>query len=81
MELVIVERTLDPGMTVQDVLAARAQNRGCYEMRRVRHVTSYLSADGRRAICVFEAPDAASVREAIEQAGSPFDRVWTGTIV
>ena len=77
MALVIVERTLDPALSVEDVLAGREANRGCYSLRRVKHVTTYLSADGRRAFCVFEAPDAASVREADEQAGNRFDRVWT----
>lgn len=81
MEIVIVERTLSPAMTLDEVRATRERNRGCYEMRRVRHITSYISADGTRGICVFEGPDAASVRDANEQAGTPFDRVWTGTAI
>lgn len=81
MELVIVERTMKEAMTLEAVIAAQQQNRGCHDLRNVRHLRSYVSGDGRRIICIFEGPDAASVRDANEQAGAPFDRVWTGTVV
>ena len=34
------------------------------------------AADGMRAVCMFEADDAESVRDANRTAGMPFDRVW-----
>ncbi len=34
----------------------------------------------RRMICVFEAPDAESVRESLLKVGVQFDRVWTAQI-
>jgi hypothetical protein len=46
----------------------------------VRLLCSYLSADGCRTICVFQAPDAEAVRHANRQAGLAFERVWTATL-
>ncbi len=47
------------------------------ELHRVRALQSYVSADRRRMICIFEAPDAESVRKANTTAVLQFDRVWT----
>ncbi len=48
----------------------------CLALRGARWMRSYITTDGRRAICEFEAPDAESVREAFRTAGQPFDRAW-----
>jgi len=39
---------------------------------------TYVSADRSRGLCVFEAPDAESVRIAHRSANVDFDRVWVG---
>lgn len=49
---------------------------GCFRIHRVRLVRSYLSADRRRMACLYQAPDAESVRLAQREAGLPADRVW-----
>ena len=52
----------------------------CLSLRGARWMRSYLTADGRRAICEFEAADAESVREAYRAAGQPFDRAWVADL-
>jgi hypothetical protein len=42
----------------------------------VSFLRSYFAIDGRRMLCLYEAPDVESVRFANRQAGLPFDRVW-----
>jgi hypothetical protein len=49
----------------------------CLEIRNGAWVRSYLSADRKRMICDFEAPDAESVRQAMRSAQIEFDRVFS----
>jgi hypothetical protein len=48
----------------------------CLALRSARWVRSFVTPDGRRAICQFEAPDAESVREAYRASGQPVERAW-----
>lgn len=77
MELVIVERVFDEPLTAEAVATMQRDGAACYRLRRVKHLQTYLSKDGRRSICAYEAPDAATVREASEEQGVPYTRVWT----
>lgn len=77
MELVLVERTFPEPLDVKALEQTSENGRWCMELHRVRGIRSYMSADRRRMICVFEAPDAEAVRKANLTAGLPFDRVWT----
>ena len=52
----------------------------CLALRRGTWVRSYFSADRKRVVCEFEAPDAESVREALRTANVPFDRVWSADL-
>ena len=61
--------------------AAQQRNAPCLAINEVRHVVSYLTPDGRRMICVFDAPDAEAVRRMARQLGYRYDDVWTATIV
>lgn len=49
---------------------------GCFPVRRLRLVRSYLTMDGLRMMALYEAPDAEWVRLAQRRAGLPADRVW-----
>jgi hypothetical protein len=42
---------------------------------------SYVTRDGLRMICVFDAPDAEAVRRAARQLGLRYDGVWSATVV
>lgn len=78
MEFVVVERTYDPGKTQEEIDEMMSASSPCYELRRVKHVLTVISLDGRRALCMYDAPDAASVRDANDENGDPYDRIWTG---
>ncbi len=76
MTLLIVETTYDPPLT--DETRRRDQERldPCLALRGVEWVRSYEAADRRRKVCLFRAPDAESLREALRGAGLAYDRVW-----
>ena len=54
---------------------------GCHNAHRVRFLRTLLSADGLRAICEYEAPDAEAVRAVNRQLNAPFERVWTASVI
>jgi hypothetical protein len=60
---------------------AQRRNAMCLALHGVRHLVSYVTPDGRRMICVFEAPDAEAVRRAARQLGLALDNVWPATVV
>jgi hypothetical protein len=80
MEHVVVERVFDEPVDFDEVQALEDRNAWCLELHRIRFLRTYFSSDRRRMICVYEAPDAESVRLANRQAGMPFERVWTASI-
>jgi hypothetical protein len=49
---------------------------GCLQMHRVRFIQTFLSTDRRRMCCLYQAPDAESVRIAQHTAGMPLERVF-----
>ena len=71
--VVLVEYDLPPEAEVEPM--ARRIDR-CLALRGARWMRSYLTLDGRKTLCEFEAPDAESVREAFRMAGQPYDRAW-----
>jgi hypothetical protein len=80
-DAVVVERTLLQPMNETAVRSAAARGAWCLEQRGCRSLSSYVSADGRRVVCVFSGPDAESVREAQKQVGMPFDVAWPATVI
>ena len=81
MEHVIVERDFDEPMDAAQIAAMKMDSMSCLDAHRVRHLESFLSADGRRMICHFHAPDAESVRLVFRQLNSPAARIWTATVL
>jgi hypothetical protein len=79
--LVIVERSFPAAVAFGDVQELEDRAAWCFRMHDVRFHVSYLSRDGRRMICVYEAPDAESVRIANERGALPFDAVWPATLL
>jgi hypothetical protein len=43
----------------------------------VRFIKTFFSIDGLRMLCLYQAPDAESVRQAQTQARVPYERAWT----
>src|SRR5678815_1124418 len=79
MELVLVERRFDSPIRFEDILALEIAGASCHQTRSVRFRKSFFSYYHRRMLCLFEAPDAESVRDAESQARVPFKRAWTCT--
>jgi hypothetical protein len=73
---VIVERSFADAVELQEVQDIEDAGIHCLEMRNVRFVRTYFSADRRRMLCLYAAPDAESVRQAQREAGMPFDEAW-----
>jgi hypothetical protein len=73
---VLVERSFDDGVVLQDIQDIEDAGIRCLEIRHVRFLRTFFSADRKRMICLYEAPDAESVRQAQREAGAPFDEAW-----
>jgi len=80
MEHVIAERELAEPASFEKLEAALRANQACLVAHRVRHLRTYISLDGKRTICEYEAPDAEAVRSASQRAGMPYERVWTARV-
>ncbi len=80
MELVIVERIFPTPIDPAQLRATVENNQGCLDLHGVHYLRSYVSSDGLRVVCLFEAPDAESVRIVNRQVGMPYERIWTATI-
>jgi hypothetical protein len=79
-EYVVVE-WLFPEPVTPEFFANTLRKKGwCLDLHRAEYVEGYLATDGLRAVCVFRAPDAESVRLANNQAGVPYASVWTGSM-
>jgi hypothetical protein len=79
--LAIVERSFPEPVSFADVDAIEKRSGGCLSLHRVRFLRSYFSIDGRRMLCLYEAPDVESVRFANRQAGLPFDLAWGAAVL
>jgi len=74
---VVVTRRFEEPAVFAEVQALEEAGAGCLENHRVRFVRTYFSADHKRMICLYRAPDAESVRIAQREAGMPVERVWS----
>jgi len=81
MPHIIVERSFDPPLTQEDLDSVARRVSDCLELYRVNWIRSYLSADRRRMVCEYDAPDAQSVREVQNTAQARFDRVWPAEVM
>ena len=81
MGVYVVER--DFGEPVpESALSATLERLGpCLDQYGLRWLQSYVSEDKTRMTCVFEAPDAESVRAANRSAEAHFDRVWRAEVI
>jgi len=75
-EVVIVEQAFDPPLTDEEHARIGKRIDRCAELRNARWMRSYLSADRKRMVCEFQAPDVESVRDAYRTAGVEFVRAW-----
>lgn len=75
---VVVERSFPRAVRFADIQAREDAHAWCLEAHQVRFVRSYFSRSRRHMFCLYQAPDAESVRIAQRQAGMPVERIWAG---
>ena len=80
MALVVVERVFTEPIALAEFQAIAEENAWCYRLHQVRFVRSYVSNDGQHMICLYEAPDAESVRHVQRQTGMPVQRIWAASL-
>ena len=73
---VMVERSFDEPVTLQSIQEIENAGIGCLETRNVRFIRTFFSANRKRMLCLYEAPDAESVRQSQREAGVPFTDAW-----
>lgn len=82
METIVLEHHFEGRpFDIERYKRAQTENRWCLKTHNVHHVRSYLSLDGRRMICIFEAPDAEAVRQMSLKLGYSYDQAWRAIIV
>ena len=75
-EIIVVEQVFDPPLTDEEHSRIGKRIDSCAQMRNARWMRSYLSADRKRMVCEFEAPDTQSVRDTYRSADVAVERVW-----
>ena len=73
---VVVARRFEEPTTVEAMQAIEDAGAWCLEQRQVTFLRTFFSIDRRRMLCLYQAPDAESVRQAQREAGMPVERVW-----
>jgi hypothetical protein len=74
---VVVERSFDEPVTIDEIQAIEDEGAHCLEARDVQFVRTIFSRDRKRMVCLYRAPDAEAVREAQRMAGMPVESVWS----
>jgi hypothetical protein len=80
MSLIVMERTSDAPVSDEQIEGMKKAAEACLEINDVVRKHTYLSADRRRFVCVFEARDVESVRRSLESAGIPYEHIWPATV-
>jgi len=76
MATVVVERSFGEPTTVEALQGVEDAGAWCLDLYKVIFLRSLFSADCKRMLCLYQAPDAESVRLAQQQAKMPVDRIW-----
>ena len=76
---VLVARSFVDGVSLQEIQDIEDAGIGCLKTRNVRFLRTFFSADRKRMVCLYQAPDAESVRQAQREAGVPFEDAWAFT--
>jgi Protein of unknown function (DUF4242) len=81
MPNIIVERSFEAPLTLDELDAVETRMAPCLDLYQVRWIRSYWSADRLRMICEYDAPDAASVRNVQREADARFERIWAADVL
>jgi hypothetical protein len=78
MQRVVVEKQFEQPITYdQYARIVRDEGKWCFEQYRVAYHATYLSADGRRTVCIFDAPDAEALRMVGRALGTAEGFAWS----
>ena len=82
MTLVTVERAFETPREYAELQAMEQGAAFCLTTHRVKPLRSFLSSDRKHMVCLYEAPDAESVRKTQRTAELPVTHLWAaGAIV
>jgi len=73
-------RPMNPPVKPEDLTGMIEFAAGCFELHHVDWKHSFLSADGGRMLCWYQAPDAESARMALRELGSNLHGMWAGKV-
>ena len=76
MSVIIVQEVFEPPVDVTKENPYAGKLSPCLPVEGVTWLASYVANDGTRCVCVYDAPDAESVRRAYRKAGVPFENAW-----
>jgi Protein of unknown function (DUF4242) len=80
MALIIVEERFEPAIDAAGLAGYASQLSPCLGTYKATWVGSYVARDGSQCVCIYEAPDAESVRMAYRMAETKFEyKVWPAT--
>jgi hypothetical protein len=81
MPHIIVQYAFNPPLTEEEFDAMAERLQPCLEARSVRWIESFFALDRSRRVCIFEAADAESVREAYRSAKVGFECAWAADAI
>lgn len=81
MKTFVVERDFGGPLKESDLAATMERMGPCLDQYGLNWVHSYFSADRTRMVCIYEGPDAESVRAAQRSAEASFDNIWPAEIL
>lgn len=81
MSFVIVESLADSPLTPEQPTETDFRVLSCLSERNATWQYSLLSSDRLRMLCIFDAPDAESVRESYRKGGGTFQQIWAGELL
>ena len=73
---VIGELSFDAPIAPAELAKLQCSDGWCFGSGRVRLVRLFLARNRKRAVLLFEAPDAESVRQAFRNTQTHFDDIW-----
>jgi hypothetical protein len=80
MQQIVLERQFEPAISVEDFTRMALEAVDCMPLYRVQWRESFISADGSRLLCRFDAPDTEAVRMVTREALSRARVAWAGTV-
>ncbi|WP_331067579.1 nickel-binding protein [Steroidobacter sp.] len=73
---VLVERSFQQPVELAEIQAIEDAGHWCLRAHRVKFARTFFASHRKRMLCLYQAPDAESVRLAQRQAAMPMDAVW-----